>query len=500
MSYNSDITKNRRLGSVPTKESRCHALTRSNAYRADGTRRTEQELLAELGPIGSRLVLLQDAIHRLEGQLAHEVHYPPKLFLAYKWGDEDDNGWVRGVAEKLIANGWDVVFDALRDESADPLVEDFAVHILTCRVFVAVVTPAYLEHALSPKRPTWVFDELQIALSASDELLQCVALWRSGDERPRFPSIIDLRSEDDAGVDQLLAKHLRYDGPKLEPDERAHLVALLGDTRAQTDDPTIARFREALSRHPFVAALWRRVVCILRDRGELAAALQAAEQAIAHVHVWDQRVSFERERIILLDRLGRSLECLQAACELASVHTLDWYAHFQIGNQLDTADELWAARNHLKLACASPHAQAPAHNTLGVVYLGLGFFVLAERCFEEALRIDGTLEMAQRNLDRARGAAGPRRDLTRLDASLIRRSNLLGCSNCSALFFPSRERPVLCWGCGAHRPFDGPCPYCRLDQGLHRLAGLMKVDGEWRNAECPICKAGTLTTKNSIEL
>jgi hypothetical protein len=255
-----------------------------------------------------------------------------------------------------------------------------------------------------------------------------------------------------------------------------------------------SRLREALDRAPFVAALWRCVVSILRDRGDLVGALQAAEEAIAHVHVWDQRVSFERERIIMLDRLGRSLECLQAACELASVHTLDWYAHFQIGNQLDTAEELWAARNHLKLACASPHAQAAAHNTLGVVYLGLGFFVLAERCFEKALKLDRSLEMAQRNLDRARGAAGPRRDRTHLDASVI------GCSNCSAIFFLSREQPVLCRGCGAHRPFDGPCPYCRLDQGLDSVVGFMKVDGEMRTPECPICKAGMLTTKNSIEL
>ncbi len=470
------------------------ALSRRDVYRADGTRRTEQELLAELGPIGSRLVLLEDVVHRFEEQLAHEVHYPPKLFLAYKWGDEVYNAWVRGVADKLTANGWDVVFDAFRDESADRLVEDFVARILTCRVFAAVVTPAYVEHAVSPKRPTWVFDELQIALSASDELLQCVALWHSGDERPRFPFIIDLRGEDDAGVEQLLAKHLRYDGPKLDPDERPPLVALLRDTRGLSDDATVASLQAALDRYPFVAALWRTIVCILRDRGQLADALQAAEHAIAHVHVWDQRVSFERERIIMLDRLGRSLECLQAACELASVHTLDWYAHFQIGNQLDAADELWGARNHLKLACASPHAQAAAHNTLGVVYLGLGFFALAERCLEEALRIDRTLEMARRNLDRARGAAGPMRDLTRLDA------NLIGCSNCSAIVFLSRERPVLCRGCGAHRPFDGPCPYCRLDQGLDGVIGFMKVEGEMRKPECPICRAGMLTTKNSIEL
>jgi hypothetical protein len=215
-------------------------LSRSDVYRADGTRRTEQELLAELGPIGSRLVLLQDAVHRLEEQFAHEVQYPPRLFLAYKWGDEVHNAWVRGVAEKLAANGWDVVFDAFRDESADPIVEDFVARILTCRVFAAVVTPAYVEHAVSPKRPTWVFDELQIALSASDELLRCVALWRSGEERPRFPLIIDLRGEDDAGVEELLAKHLRYDGPELEADERARLAELLREAREQSDDATVA--------------------------------------------------------------------------------------------------------------------------------------------------------------------------------------------------------------------------------------------------------------------
>jgi hypothetical protein len=470
------------------------ALSRSDAYRADGTRRTEQELLAELGPIGSRMVLLEDAVHRLEEQLAHEVHYPPKLFLAYKWGDEVHNAWVRGVAEKLTANGWAVVFDAYRDESADRLVEDFVARILTCRVFAAVITPAYVEHAVDTNRPTWVFDELQIALSASDDLLQCVALWHSGDERPRFPLSIDLRGEDDAGVQELLGKHLRYDGPKLDPDERACMVSLLREAHGQTDDATVARLRGALDRYPFVAALWRRVVCILRDRGELAPALKAAEQAIVNVHDWDQRVSFERERIIILDRLGHSLECLQAACKLASVRTLDWYAHFQIGNQLDTADELWGARNHLKLACASPHAPATAHNTLGVVYLGLGLYVLAERCFEKALRIDSTLDMARRNLDRARGGAGATRDVTRLDASLI------GCSNCSSIFFLSRERPVLCWSCGAHRAFNGPCPYCRFDQGLDGVIGFMKIDGETRKPECPICKAGVLCSKSSMEL
>jgi tetratricopeptide (TPR) repeat protein len=473
-----------------------HVLSRSDAYRADGTRRTEQEVLAEFGPIGSRLVFLQDAAHRLEEELAYEVHYPPKLFLAYKWDDEVHNAWVRSVAEKLTANGWDVVFDAFRNESVDPLVEDFVSRLLTCRVFAAVITPAYIEHAgaLNSNRPTWVFDEFQIALRASDDLLQCVGLWHSGDARPPLPFIIDLRGEDDAGVQQLLEKHLRYDGPKLGPDEGAGLVSLLRDTLGQSDAATVARLREGLDRYPFVAALWRRVVCILRDRGDLADALQAAEQAVANVHVWDQRLFFQRERIVMLDRLGRSLECLQAACELSSDHPLDWYAHFQIGNQLDSANELWAARNHLKLACTSPHAQAAAHNTLGVVYLGLGFSVLADRCFEEALRIDSTLEMAQRNLDRARRDDSPRRDLTHLEG------HLTGCSNCSAMFFLSRERPVLCWACGAHRPFDGACPYCGLDQGLDGVIGFMKVDGEPSKPVCPICRVGMLIAKDSVDL
>ena len=473
-----------------------HALTRTDAYRADGTRRTEQELLAEFGPIGARLILLHDAADRLDVQSADEVRYPPRLFLAYKWGEDAFNRWVSRIAATLTANGWDVVFDAFRDESVDRLVEDFVARLLTCRVFVAVITPAYVEHAISPTKPTWVFDELQIALSASDELLQCVALWHSGDERPPFPFILDVRGSTEADVEQMLAAQLRYDGPHLNADQRDRLIALLRETRGHTDDPVIARWREALDRYPFVAALRRRVVCALGDRGDLEAALQAAEQAIAHVHAWDGRILFERERIILLERLGRSLECLQAACELASAapHTLDWYAHFQIGNQLDSAGELWAARNHLTLACGAPNVQATALNTLGVVYLGLGFYVLAERCFQSALQKDGALHIARRNLDRARGATGPRRDLTHLDGRLT------GCTNCNSLFFLTKEHPVLCRGCGAHRPIDGPCPYCRLDRDLDGVVGFVKIDGVMRETVCPICRAGSLTTRDSVDL
>lgn len=342
---------------------------RHNLYREDGSRRAEEDVWREFGPIGYRLSLLDDAVHRRVSNLETEINYPPRLFLAYKWGTETHNGWVRDLARKLTSRGWDVVVDAFRDETVDRSVEDFVSRIITCRVFAAVITPAYMESAVDTRRPTWVFDELQVALLASEHI-RLLTLWCEGDKLPPFPLIIDLRGEDDAGIEALLDDHLNYDGPTLDAGECTRLRSLLEHIRADEEIALnhVPRLREELARYPFVHAIWRTLVCILRDNDKVQDALQAAEEAIHHVHPWDQRVGFERERIVLLERLGRKRECLQAACELISVHTLDWYGHFQIGNQLDDAGDLWAARNHLRIACGQPNASPVAYNTLGVVY------------------------------------------------------------------------------------------------------------------------------------
>lgn len=402
------------------------AIDRKAVYREDGTRKSEDELLRELGPIGTRLVLLGDAVHRRLSKLQTEVNYPPKLFLSYKWGDEEENALVHGIADKLRRNGWDVVCDASRDEEVDRTVEDFVSRLVNCKVFAAIIDSAYLEHAVNPRRPSWVFDEYQFALRANDAM-HLIALWRGGEERPKFPLVFDLRGEDDAGVEELLEKHLRYDGPTLDQSERDRVRAVMEDVLSNKDRlaDQVLTLREELKRNPFV------------------------------------------------------------------------HGQYQVGNQLDNAGELWAARNHLRLACGDPNVSTVARNALGVVYLGLGFLDRAAECFQDVLRVEPQSDMARRNLERAKTGADPRgiRHWKQLEGRLT------GCDNCESVYFLSKDRPLLCYGCGAHRPFEpDACPYCGLAQGLDGVVGFMKVDGRFRPTPCPTCKSGQLTVKEAIEI
>jgi len=113
---------------------------RANLYRSDGSRRSDAEVLKEIGHIGLRLALLDDAMYRRAGAFEPDLQYPPKLFLSYKWGSEAENAWVTQLAQRLTKHGWDVVFDQLRDETSDRSVEEFVSRRCGClgRAVVAV--------------------------------------------------------------------------------------------------------------------------------------------------------------------------------------------------------------------------------------------------------------------------------------------------------------------------------------------------------------------------
>lgn len=203
---------------------------RENLYRADGSRRPNAEVLNESGDIGLRLALLDDAMHRRGASIEPDSWYPPQLFLSYKWGTEAENAWVAQLAQRLMKHGWDVVFDRQRDETADREVEDFVSRLVSCRVFVAVLSPGFVASAVVAKHASWVFDEMQCAL---------------------------------------LARHRTYSGPCLTADEHLWVAERL----VRSGDE--ASLREILDRHPFVSGGWRRLVVLLRDRGDTRAALEA---------------------------------------------------------------------------------------------------------------------------------------------------------------------------------------------------------------------------------
>lgn len=483
---------------------------RASLYRIDGSRRPDAEVLAESGNIGLRLSLLDDAMHRRASSPEADSLYPPRLFLSYKWGSPEEDAWVGDLAHELSKRGWDVVFDRERDESVDRTVEEFVSRLVSCRVFVAVLSPAYVASAFQASRPTWVFDEMQCALIARDRmrLIGIVpprGLAKTPPPRPepeitmpRIPAIIvqpleEPRFEtvfecDDAGrLRSFLDTSLTYTGPALAEAERGWVAERL----SREDDE--AALRAIVDRHPFVSGAWRRLVVLLRDRGELIQSAAAATAALQSVADPVERLPFLREHIELLKRSGDRAGAARAATRLIDDRPDDWVAHFHLGDLLDDAAEPWAARSHLLLACRSADAAAAAYNTLAVVYMGLSLLAPAAVALEQALRLDATLGPARRNLDKVRAAqaAAGEPGTTEVEGPLP------GCSVCDAIFVPRADRPLTCAACGASKPGSAaPCELC----GADGVAPIIAMGDGYMPVRCPICRTGTITAKDRARL
>jgi len=483
---------------------------RANLYRIDGSRRPDAEILAEGGNIGLRLALLDDAMHRRASSAEMDLLYPPRLFLSYKWGSSKEDAWVSDLAHELTTRGWDVVFDRERDESVDRTVEEFVSRLVTCRVFVAVLSPAYVESAFQPSRPTWVFDEMQCALIARDRMRLIGIVPPAGlapprtprpepePTMPRDPAIVMQAFEDPqfetvyqcSTTDELqsfLDASLTYRGPTLAEAERAWVAERL---RREGDEPAL---RAIAARHPFVSGAWRRLVVELRDRGELVKAEEASAAALQSVEDAAERLPILRERIELLKRSGDRVGAAHAATRLIDDRPHDWVAHFHLGDLLDDANDLWAARSHLLLACRSADADPGAFNMLGVVYMGLNLLAPAAAALEQALQLDPTLGAAKRNLDKIRAAQAASGDAGITEV----RGPLPGCSGCDAIFVPREGQPLTCAACGASRAGgNAPCELCGTD-GIVPIIGLGRGDVPMR---CPICRTGAITARGRARL
>jgi tetratricopeptide (TPR) repeat protein len=486
---------------------------RANLYRADGSRRPDAEVLEECGNIGLRLALLDDAMHRRANSTDSASRYPPRLFLSYKWGSDSENAWVAQLAQRLAERGWDVVFDQYRDETADRSVEDFVSRLVTCRVFVAVLSPGFIKSAIVAERASWAFDEMQSALVARSRMhlvgiVPPAELSGDGGEpspgtvtmppRPDEIAIViqekktphfDLLHQvaDSEDLERFLDRSLTYDGPGLD-DTQSNWVA---ERLACEDDQK--PLREILDRHPFVSDAWLRLVVLLRDRGDIQPALEAVRQALENLHEPWQRLSFEHEHIDLLKRCGDRAGAARAAIRVIDGHPQDWPAHWHLGDLLDDADELWAARSHLLLACRGAGEKAEPHNTLAVVYMGLGLLVRATEELERALEIDPGSQAAQRNLDKIGAAEGslPQAEVTEIEGPLP------GCAECEAIFMPREGFPFPCAGCGASRQANAePCSVCGAE-GFIPLGGPGDIGAALR---CPVCRSGEITWKDRANL
>jgi tetratricopeptide (TPR) repeat protein len=491
-----------------------NVVSREILYDADGRRRDDADVLKEVGHIGLRIARLQDAAARLPR--GEPPSCPPTAFVSYKWGTPFEDRWTKELAEFLRTIGWTVMLDAQRDVAEAPTVEDFVVRIARCRMFVVLLTPAYKQHAIDTKQPTYVYDEIQLAMRlphvhllgierpvppdapapepprpftgeeflARHELAMQTSIVVSPEKPLRFDRLVRAGGRDD-DLRTLLTRLYSYRGLVLDPGVELEVRERGRELAVQ---PSADGLDRLATEHPAIGQLWTALVDARLSAGETEKALDAARRGAATTPDWDGRVPLLRWQVGLLHEQRQFEEEFRLAVKMLDDYPRDWFARHSIGNLLDDVGAPWFARNHLLLAKNNPDAPANVTNTLGVVYLHLGALDRAEQCFRETLERDPDDANARENLElvtnaeRSEGAGA-----TEIEGPV------LGCTNCASVL--PQEDAFPCAGCGMPRESPEPCSYC----GTAGMA-VPPLPGAQLASQCPICRTGTLTMRDSIEL
>jgi Flp pilus assembly protein TadD len=491
-------------------------ISRAILYDEQGHRRDDADVLKEVGHIGLRLARLQDAEARLPP--GEPPSCPPTAFLSYKWGTPFEDRWTADLAAFLRTIGWTVMLDAQRDVAEAPTVEDFVARIARCRMFLAVLTPAYKQHAIDTKQPTYVYDEIQLAMRlphvhvlgierplppdappaepprpftadeirARHEAAMQTSIVVTPEARLRFDRVVRAGGDDD-DLRTLLTRLYSYRGLVLDAGIEAEVR---GRARAlAAAEPVDADALDRLAtEHPAIGQLWTTLVDARRNAGDADGALDAARRGAATTADWDGRVELLRWEVGLLHERRDFEAAFQSAVRMLDDYPRDWVARHTIGTLLDDVGAPWFARNHLLLAVASPDAAPETTNTLGVVYLHLGALDRAEQCFRDTLERDPGNANARENLELVANA--PRDEGA--EATEIA-GPVLGCSECASIL--PHEDAFPCAGCGMPRESADPCSYC----GTEGMA-VPPLPGSEFASQCPICRQGTLTMRDSLPL
>jgi Flp pilus assembly protein TadD len=441
-------------------------------------------------------------------------------FVSYKWGTPSEDAWAHDLAGFLGSIGWTIMLDAHRDPVEALSVEEFVVRMSSCRLCVAVLTPSYWHHAVDTRRPSWVYDEIQLAMRLPHVHLLGLVRPPPDDRPPPQPeqpaSVEDLMRrvelaestsivvtpETDVRFDRVIAntdastfrpalqRLYGYTGPTLAPAaERKLRVAA---RRLANADPLEAAHADALQalagEHPSIGLLWLLLVSARQRLGDPDRALGAARRGAQATPEWDGRLELLHSEIEITFDTRDFAAAFRASVALLDDYPRDWLARHTIGTLFDDIGAPWFARNQLLLAVANPEAPAEVRNTLGVVYLHLGALARAEQCFRETLEQDPANAHAHENLELV--AAADRGDGA--DATEIA-GPVLGCTECDAILSDGDEWP--CAGCGFPRASPEPCSYC----GTEGMA-VPPLPGVAAETMCPICRRGTLVTRDSVPL
>lgn len=362
-------------------------------FRSDGSRVSDQEILERYGSLALRLVRLQEAMERRVNE-TFSLPYPPKVFIAYKWGSKENRDWVERLANGIRKRGYEPVLDSQRNEVEALDAEEFVSRIWQCAAMLIVITRDYLEFLGNSGKTTWVFDELQLAFSIQKRReLKIISLLREEGLVPSCPGLnaytVEMwRSEE---FDDRLDKLFRYNGPKLSRDGKEAILIDVAKADAHIksgeSNSALRILKSIVLRYPFVRDAWLRQITLLVDNGQYSSALAVAEEARGNILPHDESFKIEMWRAKLLRELGDTELAVRAAINVINETRGElerWEAHRLVGNVLDDAGEHLGGRNHL-LQTWRGTRDLVAGNDLGVAYMRMGCWDAAQKVLDTVL-------------------------------------------------------------------------------------------------------------------
>lgn len=511
------------------------ALTdRKLRFSADGSRLTDDEVRARWSALGLRKLKLLEAHDRITEQ-ACTLPYPPRVFIAYKWADQEHNSWVARLADGIRQRGFEIIFD--RDQRAstrEP--EDLVMRILESKIFVPVITDEYLRLANGEGHSSWVYDELDVALTATHNIeLKILPVLRNDREhdglwgRLQNYRFIDLQS--DSQLAAVLDEYFRYTGPKLTDPERSRIRhSFLEARRLTSSNPyeAIARLYAIIQEFPFVCEAWTELVRLQVKSEHFDKALRLAQVGLTKISPFDNGTELAIYEAKLLKHLGSPREALRVAAAVLKRSSLSrwlYEAHVVIGDILDDQRNYIGALNHLRRAC-SIRNEPFGRNCLGVVYKHLHQWKQALAEFSAVLQNHPLHTFATRNivetfllagrasectkycedvftrypdhpcaqeiwalLEQVRQGSRPGSDLGSGNTSNELLPMVFKCSRCGSGYPQSPLACAVCGECAAFISYsDRMCPHCGN-------SGKIPLDPVWfenTNIRCPVCREAGL--------
>ena len=507
-------------------------IGRQLLYDVAGRRRSDEEVLSEVGHLGLRTALLADAVHRR----AREDEPPssqPHAVVSYPVAPapSGEDRWVRDLVDRLTALGWTVHPEPRR---AEPMtVGEFVSGIASCRLFVAVLTPSYWQRAAGH------YDEVQVAMSLP--YVHTLAITRSpatrspaigspaigspaigspagspaagspaagslaaGSPASRSPAgngrapaaerplAFDrlIRGDDSAALYAELTRLYRYTGEVLPPEaERTIRAQARAAATAKPPSRDHAKIVSGLAdKAPWLGSLWLQLIDLRQRLGDEPGAIDAARRGAANAPIWEGRESLCTAELRYLYDDGQFEVAFRAAVTAVRDFPRNWLPRLVIGSLLDDLRRPWTGRNHLLVASRAPGRSTQVVNMLGVVYLHLGALARAERCFRDAVGEDPGNTLARGNLALVthlpRGAEAEAVEVP---------GPACGCTACDSVF-GEVAGGAPCAGCAAPRSGAAPCPLCGVE------AVTSTPTGGAEGGECPVCRTGRLVMRDHIPL